>query len=111
LLVGAGLLLGTFRRLETLDPGFEPNHVLVVELDLRNAHYPAERVQAVTADMLERVRALPGVRSASSSDNTPISGSSWNDTIQVDGYSASSEMDSVVYFYRVSPRFFETLGM
>lgn len=111
LLVGAGLLLGTFRKLETMNPGFEPGHVLVAHLDLRNAHYPKERIVAATAEMLGRLRALPGVRSASSSDNTPVSGSSWNDSIQVDGFASKSEEDSLIYFYQVSPRFFETLGV
>ncbi|HEV3202266.1 MAG TPA: ABC transporter permease [Bryobacteraceae bacterium] len=110
LLVGAGLLLGTFRRLETLDPGFEPSHVLIVSLDLRNAHYPTERLLDARQEMLERLRAIPGVRSASSSNNTPISGSSWNDSIQVEGYTAKSQTDSLVWMYQVSPRYFETLG-
>jgi predicted permease len=111
LLVGAGLLLGTFRKLETLHPGFEPAHVLTASLDLRNAHYPPERILPATQEMLERLRALPGVRSVSSSDNTPISGSSWNDSIHVDGYTVKSENDDLVYFYRVGPHFFETLGI
>jgi predicted permease len=110
LLVGAGLLLGTFRKLATLDPGFEPSHVLIASLDLRNAHYPKERLLSATEEMLERLRAIPGVRSASSSNNTPISGSSWNDDIQVEGYKAKSQRDSVVWLYRVSPAYFETLG-
>jgi len=111
LLVGAGLLLGTFRKLETLDPGFEPSHVLVVSLDLRNAHYPTERLLGARQEMLERLRAIPGVRSASSSNNTPVSGSSWNDLIQVEGYTPKSRNDPVVWIYQVSPRYFETLGM
>ncbi len=109
LLVGAGLLLGTFRKLETLNPGFEPAHVLIARLDLRNAHYPKERVPTATAEMLERLRALPGVQFASSSDNTPISGSMWNDDIQVEGFTPKSQDDSLAYFYQVSGRFFDTL--
>jgi len=111
LLVGAGLLLGTFRRLETLDPGFQPAHVLTVEIDLRNAHIPNERLIPARAEMAQRVRAVPGVLSASTSDNTPISGSSWNDSIQVDGYTPKGERDDSIWLYRVSPRYFETLGI
>ncbi len=110
LLSGAGLLLGTFRRLETLDPGFEPNHVLIVNLDLRNAHYPKERILSARDEMLEHLRAIPGVRSASSSNSTPISGSTWNDSIHVDGYMAKSRTDALVRIYQVGPRYFETLG-
>ena len=103
LLVGAGLLLGTFRRLETLDPGFDPAHVLVVNLDLRNAHYPPERLQSAISDVVERLRSLPGVRSASSSDNTPVSGSTWNEDIQVQGFTPKSEDDDDRLFLSCQP--------
>jgi len=111
LLVGAGLLLGTFRKLQTLNPGFQPAHVLTVEIDLRNAHIPNERLIPARAEMADRVRAIPGVLSASTSDNTPISGSSWNDSIQVEGYTPKGERDDSIWLYRVSPRYFETLGI
>jgi putative ABC transport system permease protein len=110
LLVGAGLLLGTFRKLETMDPGFDPSRVLIVRLDLRNAHFPKDGILGATQEMLERLRAIPGVRSASSSNNTPISGSTWNDEIHVDGFAAKSKTDPLAYFFRVSSRYFETLG-
>ena len=73
LVVGAGLMLATFFRLETLDPGFEREHVLLVDVDLRNGHYPPARRGARFEEMLEHLRALPGVRSASVSAVTPIS--------------------------------------
>jgi len=110
LLVGAGLLLGTFQRLESMNPGFEPSHVLTVEVDLRNAHYPTERILPATNEMLERLRGLPGVRSASTSQVTPVSGSSWNDVLQVDGFAAQSENDALAWFNRVGPGYFETMG-
>ena len=110
LLVGAGLLLGTFRKLETLDPGFEPAHVLIASLDLRNAHYPTDRIVSARQEMLDRLRAIPGVVSASSSNSTPISGSYWNDEIHVEGFTPKSRDDALVWMYQVSPRFFETLG-
>ncbi|HLK67477.1 MAG TPA: ABC transporter permease [Bryobacteraceae bacterium] len=110
LLVSAGLLLGTFRKLETMNPGFEPAHILIASLDLRNAHYPKEQILSAREEMLGRLRAIPGVRSASLSNNTPLSGSGWNDLIQVEGYTAKSRRDSVIWLYQVSPRYFETLG-
>ncbi len=74
LVVGAGLMLTTFFKLETVDPGFEREHILLASVDLRNGHYPPERRGAVYREMLERLRSLPGGRSVSDSDMTPISG-------------------------------------
>jgi putative ABC transport system permease protein len=108
--VGAGLLLATFFRLETLDPGFEREHVLLVGVDLRNGHYPPARRGAVFEEMLERLRALPGVRSASASAATPIDNSLSAFDLQVEGYKPKSKEDTDVYFNNVSDQFFETLG-
>jgi putative ABC transport system permease protein len=111
LVVGAGLMLSTFFRLETLDAGFEREHVLLAGVDLRNGHYPPERRGAVYQEMLERLRALPGVRSVSDSNATPISGSFWNDFLEIEGHTAKSRRDTLVYFSKVSDRYLETMGM
>jgi putative ABC transport system permease protein len=110
LVVGAGLMLTTFFRLETLDPGFERDHILLANVDLRSGHYPPERRGAVYQEMLDRLRALPGVRSAGNSRMTPISGGVWNQYVQVEGYASKGREDTVVDFNQVSDRFFETLG-
>jgi predicted permease len=110
LVVGAGLMLSTFFRLETLDPGFEREHVLLVNVDLLNGHYPPARLGAVFDEMLDRLRALPGVRSASTSYVTPIDNSIDAFNLQIEGYTSKSREDTMVYFNEVSGRFFETLG-
>jgi putative ABC transport system permease protein len=110
LVVGAGLLLATFFRLETLDPGFERQHVLLVDVDLRNGHYPSMRRAAVFEEMLEHLRALPGVRSASASVATPIDNSLSARHLQIEGYTPKGNEDTLVYSNNVSDRFFETLG-
>jgi putative ABC transport system permease protein len=110
LVVGAGLMLTTFFRLERLDPGFEREHILLVSVDLRNGHYPQERRGAVFEEMLQHLRTLPGVRSASASRMTPISGGFWNQDLQIEGYMSKGKDDTLVYFNQVSDRFFETLG-
>jgi predicted lysophospholipase L1 biosynthesis ABC-type transport system permease subunit len=55
LVIGAGLMLSTFFRLETLDPGFERASVLLVGVDLRNGHYPPPRRGAVFEEILARL--------------------------------------------------------
>ena len=106
----AGLMLGTFRKLAKMDPGFRPEQVLITDVDLRNARYPETQRRAIFSQVLERLRLLPGVRSVSSSDLTPISGMVWNGEIAVEGFKAKDRGDSIAYFNQVSDRFFETMG-
>ncbi|HEU4995488.1 MAG TPA: ABC transporter permease [Gemmatimonadaceae bacterium] len=110
LLVGAGLLFGSLRNLVTLDPGFQPRGILVTGVNLRRTGIPAERYPAAHREILEQLRAIPGVRSASTSQITPIGHSTWNDMLLVDGFHASSQADAVVWFNSVSEGYFATLG-
>ena len=61
--------------------------------------------------MLDHLRAMPGVRSASVSNMTPISGSFWNEDLQIEGYTSKGHDDTLVYFNEVSDRYFETFGI
>ena len=110
LLVGAGLLVGSLRNLSTLEAGFTTDRVLLVNADLRRTGLPAPRQLELHDVILERVRMLPGVQSASASDLTPVSGSNWIEEIHVDGYSPAAQQDSVSWFNEVSDQYFATLG-
>ena len=110
LVLGAGLMLGTFRRLATLDPGFRSEGVLLASVDLRNARLPEERLPGAKREILAAVRAVPGVRSASASGLTPVSGSAWNGRVEVDGYAPAGRDDALVFFNAVSDGYFATLG-
>jgi predicted permease len=109
LVVGAGLLLGSFRNLTTLDPGFTRNGVLLVGVNLANAGYSPAELNPVHDDLLRRFRALPGVRGAGAAELTPISGMGWNGHISVDGH-VSSTSDNAVWFNQVSDGFFAAMG-
>jgi predicted permease len=64
LLVGSGLLMQSFLNLRAVDPGFEPEGVLSVTLDLSSARYPGSEARgAFYRELLDRVTALPGVES------------------------------------------------
>src|ERR1700722_14700330 len=110
LVVGAGLMLSTFVKLSTLNPGFEQSRVLLVQVALRNAHYPVERRLPTYRQIVENLRAFPGPSSASGSDTTPISGSIWGGDISVAGYVPKSRKDKSIYVNQVTTRFFETMG-
>jgi predicted permease len=110
LLVGAGLLVGSLRNLLTVDPGFRADPVLVAYVDLSRAGLSREQQPEAQRLLLERVRGTPGVRAASTSALTPISGSSWNDLVVADGFEPASEMDALSWFNEVSDGYFATLG-
>ena len=105
LLVGAGLFVQTLQNLRTVDPGFRRDHVLLVDVDGRRAGYRAAGLIAFNLDLLERVERLPGVRVASFSSVTPLSGGAITHTITVSGQEKGNE----TYFNNVGPRFFETM--
>ena len=109
LLVGAGLMVGTFRTLATIDAGFDRDHVLLVNSDFRNTHLPKDRYNATFDQILDRLRAIPGVASASESTLTPVGNSSWNEELLVEGFVPKTRDDNVAWFNRVGPGFFETL--
>ena len=111
LVASAELLLATFVRLETLDPGFERAHVLLMDFDLgEKTTSPAQR-SAGFAQVLEHLRALAGVRSASASADTPLGGLVDLSYLQIDGDTSASKEREPVFLNQVSDRYFETLGM
>ncbi len=76
LLTGAGLLANSFARLLRVNPGFRADHLLTMELFLSPAEYPEgdTRGAMLLHAMLERVRVIPGVRSAGIATALPITG-------------------------------------
>jgi putative ABC transport system permease protein len=121
LLVGTGLFIRSFWKLTTLDPGFDRSNVLLIEANVRNAHSVIADVvsgpdapdarMVLYRQMLDRLKSLPGVVSASQSFRTPISGLTWNENILVEGYKPQRgvDVDDSVYFNWVTPAFFTTL--
>ena len=109
LLIGAGLMLKTFAKLATLDTGFDKKQVLLIRLDPRYASVPPDRRLSLYQELQRRLAAVPGVRSASFADITPVSGSSSYRVIHVDGHMAKSPEDSVVWINSISAGFFATM--
>ncbi len=76
LLIGAGLVLKSFARLQSLQLGYQPRGLLTARIDLPFTKYTKkEQVSAFSKNLLERVRALPGVESAAIGSNPPLFGS------------------------------------
>ena len=111
LIVGAGLLMGSWRKLATLDPGFRRDQVLLVDADIRGTETPPEQRLALHEQMLNALRSVPGVRSASASQITPIGGSTWNEVVKTEGFKPASEDDAMAWANAVSDGYFATLGI
>lgn len=99
LLAGAGLFVRTLQNLQNLDPGFNPQAVLLAELTGRRTAPPLT--------LLENLQRVPGVVSASLSTHTPLSGAVWSEPAVPAGQ-AVPERDNA-YFIGAGPRFFETM--
>jgi putative ABC transport system permease protein len=75
LLVGAGLLIKSFWRLQKVAPGFNPDNALTLSVSLPRSKYPEENQQAAFfQQLLEKVSALPGVQAAGASHSIPLDG-------------------------------------
>jgi predicted permease len=111
LLVGAGLLLRTMMNLQQADLGFPKESLLTVRVDAAAAGYEAAR-QAVAIDqLLARIRAVPGVRAATYSNNGLFGGSDNGDQIEVEGYTPRGNNDRGSRYDQVGPEYFSTLGI
>jgi putative ABC transport system permease protein len=106
LLAGALLFARSLRNLMTRDPGFQQNGVLIANVDFTRLKVPAARQEPFTRDLLERIRAIPGVAAAATSNRSPVSGSSSNDEIlsltgDDSGHSAWEDYLSSGYFQAI----------
>jgi predicted permease len=109
LLVTAGLLLRSFFNLATTDIGFDPEHVVLVNVNLFTAKTPPSEYTATYDRIGAKLRALPGVVSASRSMLTPLGNSQWNTSIHSDVPHPIVGADNLVYFNFVDRYYFATL--
>ena len=107
LLVGALLFVRSLEKLLAVDAGFRAEGITAVNLDLRPAHYAKDRLPLAYREVLDRLRAAPGVTSAAQVLLMPVSGGGWDENTWADG---STAKHSDCYFNRVSPNYFRTMG-
>lgn len=108
LLVGAGLLLQGFHRLTSQDPGFEAEGLVTFNLTLPRAQYGPERELPLLERILERVAAVPGVRSAAL--GCPPFGGCWSATFEREGQPPSDHF-TYIRLHSVTPNHFATVGI
>jgi predicted permease len=111
LLVNSSLLLHNLLNLETFDVGFQRHNVLAVSLNASAPGRSPEQITGIYSQLVERIKTAPGVRAASISLLTPMSGRELGINVTVEGRPSQPEDKTHVFFNVVSPRYFETLGI
>jgi putative ABC transport system permease protein len=109
LVAGALLFSRSLSKLATQDAGLRRDGILVTRVSMSRLKLPVERRLAFKRDLLERIRAVPGVESASDANVLPLSGNGWNNKVWMDGTDAANGQSS--FFSRVGADYFKTLGI
>jgi putative ABC transport system permease protein len=113
LLIGSGLLIRSFLRLQAVSPGFNPENLLTVQLKLPRSKYKDDGARIVFFnELLRRVNSLPGVRSASAESYLPFTSLGAATGYEVAGRPKPPAGQSPVVDVRViAPNYFETMGI
>src|SRR5881296_3538098 len=112
LLAGTGLLLQSLQRMQNASPGFLANNVIMSVVDLFSAGYKLDRAKIFHTQLLDRVRALPGVESAALTRVTPFSYNPPSSApIEIDGYQPAPDEQPNADYVQVSEDYFSTLGV
>lgn len=127
LLVGAALLVDSFRRLQTVDIGFDPAGVVAIDVGLTGGPYAncipalvpdcdrraaARRRARFVFEAQERLKSLPGVVAAGATSLSPLSGGGTASEVTIDGYAPRGKDDAPFADWRaVTGGFFKTMGL
>ncbi len=106
LLVSSILFVRTLRNLLTLDPGFRQDSTIVAVLDLAHNNIAVPQRQEFKRNMLDRIRAIPGVDGAADVSIVPVSGDGWDENVYIAG---DGKRGAVSFFNRVSPGYFAAM--
>jgi predicted permease len=107
LVVGAGLFLRTLVRLETLDPGLQPNHILTLDFSPDAARIPEAQAAVLTQELNDHFAALPGVQATSWSSDLMLVGDLWTTGVKITEHPEFEDVEPEAL--KIGPHFFETL--
>jgi predicted permease len=112
LLVIAGLFTRSLGAAQRTNLGFDPSHVLTLSMDPQEIAYNETQGREFYRNLLDRVRALPGVESASTSSSVPMGYINGADTLQIDGYQPPPGQPAPFAFESsITPGYLETMGI
>lgn len=112
LLVGAGLLFRSLRGVQSTNPGFSTQRVLVTYIDWVAAGYNKVRAETFSDEMIDRVRGLGGVESAAFARLAPFTYRSYSSApILVEGYDPAPDEQPTADYDEVGPSYFAAMGI
>jgi predicted permease len=112
LLVGAGLLLRSFTRLQGVSPGFVADHLLTMSVGITGPNYRTDKeVAQFTHDILERVGRLSGVKAAAMNSSLPLTGAVGWGGVNVEGYAPPPGEELQVDMRITTPDYFRAMGI
>ncbi len=112
LLIGAGLLIKSFARLQSVDPGFRVDNVLTMSLSLPKSRYTnADQLAGFYNQVLQRVESLPGVESAGMVTSLPLTGWNIGQPFTIDGRTLSPDEATAANYQFTSPEYFRAMGI
>ena len=111
LLIGSGLMVRSFQELRSVDPGFNPSGIITFGLRLPAARYSdADASTQFFDELLERIRALPGVEAAGAVSGLPLSGGGPTLTTEIEEFPTGPDGFPPAFAIRwVTPGYFETM--
>ncbi|MBS1825088.1 MAG: ABC transporter permease [Acidobacteria bacterium] len=112
LLFGAGLFVRSLQNLKSTDTGFdEMENLITFQLSPALNGYDTPRAVSFYRQLLENVRAVPGVKTAGHASVALLSGDEWDSGTQVEGYQAKDGEDMQAFMNSLSPGYFDTMGI
>jgi predicted permease len=111
LLVGAGLLVKSFWRLSQVNPGFNPQNVLAMQISINARPEEGPRVDNFLSEVRQRVQQLPGVQSVSVSNGLPFEGANFPPIVLEGKPAPALGQDPTGLLYYVSTDYFKTMGI
>jgi putative ABC transport system permease protein len=113
LLIGAGLMIRSFLHLQAVDPGFIPQNLLTMRVQLPSpAYFEKKKRTAFFEQAIQRIGLLPGVQSASAISDIPFSGPSFYTFFMIEGLHSPADMNKQSAHIRpINSNFFRTMGI
>ena len=113
LLIASGLMLKSFWRLQHVNPGFNPENLLTLELQLpSNKYHEASQQLAFQQQLLQRIGSIPGISHTATVNNLPFSGNEANLGFSIEGRPVPNPADRPRAYHRViSPAYMQAMGI
>jgi predicted permease len=109
LLFGAGLFVRSLQNLQTTETGVAMDNLVTFQVSPALNGYDARRTEIFFNQLLDRLNAAPGVRSAALASVAILAGDEWDSTMSVEGHNAKDGEDMQAYMNALSPGYFKTM--